>query len=356
MKASKWIINPKVDLLLILSPSIFTVVGVFLFSSYFVQNQEVSVLWWLVLVLGIDVSHVYSTLFRTYLDNSTFQKHKSFLIVTPIIVFVITVLLYSLGRNVYWTFLAYLAVFHFVRQQYGFLRIYQNKEIRNQYISIFEHWFIYSLMLVPIYYWHIAGDRTFNWFVENDFFSFVNFKNTWIYVNFTYIFLIFAYTVIEIYHVIKNKTINIGKNLLLLGTGLSWYMGIVYFNSDLIFSLLNIISHGIPYIVLVWFYQFKKNNGTSMNSKIMSYLFSIKGIILFVMFLFLVAFVEETLWDWFVWKEHSSLFGSINIELPTLFLRFIVPMLSVPQITHYIIDGYIWKIKNDEFDWKKYFV
>ena len=32
-------------------------------------------------------------------------------------------------------------------------------------------------------------------------------------------------------------------------------------------------------------------------------------------------------------------------------LSFIVPLLALPQITHYILDGFIWKIKKEEFRW-----
>jgi hypothetical protein len=30
-----------------------------------------------------------------------------------------------------------------------------------------------------------------------------------------------------------------------------------------------------------------------------------------------------------------------------------VPLLSLPQIVHYVLDGFIWKIKKDDFAWSK---
>ena len=33
-------------------------------------------------------------------------------------------------------------------------------------------------------------------------------------------------------------------------------------------------------------------------------------------------------------------------------LSILVPLLALPQITHYILDGFIWKIRKDEFKWK----
>jgi hypothetical protein len=50
----------------------------------------------------------------------------------------------------------------------------------------------------------------------------------------------------------RTRTFNVPRNLLLAGTLVSWYVGIVLFNGDLIFTLLNVVSHGIPYLALVW--------------------------------------------------------------------------------------------------------
>ena len=76
---------------------------------------------------------------------------------------------------------------------------------------------------------------------------------------------------------------------------------------------------------------------------------------LYIVILLLFSFVEEGLWDSLVWDEHSELFilfSSIPAIAGNAILAIIVPLLSVPQITHYIIDGYIWKIKKDEYEWK----
>ena len=37
--------------------------------------------------------------------------------------------------------------------------------------------------------------------------------------------------------------------------------------------------------------------------------------------------------------------------MPDKALAFIVPLLALPQVTHYILDGFIWKIRKDEFKW-----
>ena len=67
------------------------------------------------------------------------------------------------------------------------------------------------------------------------------------------------------------------------------------------------------------------------------------------------AYVEENFWDMFVWNEHGSVFfGFKNFgALSKPILNIVVPILALPQLFHYVIDGFIWKIKNDKFEWAK---
>jgi hypothetical protein len=68
-----------------------------------------------------------------------------------------------------------------------------------------------------------------------------------------------------------------------------------------------------------------------------------------------LAYFEEGLWDQFVWHERDVLFHplsfltSLNINLST---SFWVTFLSVPQVTHYFLDGVIWKRRTSAADLK----
>ncbi|EOA11794.1 hypothetical protein A343_0004, partial [Porphyromonas gingivalis JCVI SC001] len=75
------------------------------------------------------------------------------------------------------------------------------------------------------------------------------------------------------------------------------------------------------------------------------------GLIIFLGLLFVLAFLEEGLWDITVWRERGQLFGNTVLNIPPMdktILAFIVPLLALPQITHYILDGFIWRIKKDK--------
>jgi hypothetical protein len=49
-----------------------------------------------------------------------------------------------------------------------------------------------------------------------------------------------------------------------------------------------------------------------------------------------LALLEESLWDVFVWQEHLpfALDGLAGVA---------TAVLAVPQVTHYLLDGMIWK-------------
>jgi hypothetical protein len=57
----------------------------------------------------------------------------------------------------------------------------------------------------------------------------------------------------------------------------------------------------------------------------------------------LIATAEEALWDLLVWHERAPLFGDAGLTLSRGLLTVVVPLLAVPQATHYALDGFIWR-------------
>lgn len=356
MKKQAWIYSALADGLFVLSPPLLTLLVIALLPYEYINSAEVSPLAWVLLVLMVDVAHVYSSIYRTYFDPETLQKHKSVLINIPFVVFIIGVLAYSLNPLFFWRLLAYVAVFHFIRQQYGFMRIYSRKEVYNKLSRVIDGIAIYTATVYPVLYWHLHPEKDFDWFVEGDF---IYFNLPWLtpLLSALYLAVIAVYIGKEVYFSFKNKSISLPKNVLIAGTFFSWYFGIVYYNGDLAFTALNVLSHGIPYMALVWFYGRKKYgvNNTVKQKFSIGYLFKLAAIPLFVGIIITLAFVEEGLWDAMVWAEHKSIFSFFSF-IPHInnnrLLNIIVPLLAVPQFTHYVIDGFIWKIGSDKYNWK----
>jgi len=59
------------------------------------------------------------------------------------------------------------------------------------------------------------------------------------------------------------------------------------------------------------------------------------------------AFLEETLWDRWVWHDRAWLFGESD-DLGDLALTLLVPLLALPQALHYALDGFIWKVRREK--------
>jgi hypothetical protein len=344
-----WLYNSFVEFIFILLPPFICLLLIVLLPQYFSSNATISNYSWIILVLLIDVAHVYSTLYRTYFDKEMLQNDKTVLYAIPLVAFLCSVVLYNLSSFWFWRIMAYTAVFHFIRQQYGFMRLYSTKDTNNKSQIWLDKFVIYYATIYPIIYWHCSTNRRFDWFVDGDFLLYKNATIVFI-STVVYYAMIILFVVNTLYITVVKKVINIPKLLVIIGTLLSWYFGIIYFNGDMTFTLLNIVSHGIPYMALVWIYSYKKyqskpNYSTSINKKI----FSKYGVLLFIAIIFLLAYVEEGLWNGLVWKENKRifhLFAQPFINPSHQMLSFIVPILALPQITHYIIDGFIWRIKK----------
>lgn len=335
-----WIHNAKSDFWWILSPSFIILLIIFLFQKQIEALQSENNFYvWLFLIVFVDVSHVYSTLFKTYFVKKEVQRRKLLYYGLPIFSFVFCVILYQFGSLVFWSVLALIAVFHFIRQQYGFMRLYARFE-PNDFHKKIDEIVIYSATIYPMLYW-FAKPRNFTWFVENEFQWMGKLPNYIPFITIVYFIVIGIWLLKTIIVYLKFKEFNIPKNAVIIGTLLSWYFGIVYFNNDLIFTLLNVISHGVPYMALVYLKEIKqKSDEDLMWLKIFKKGF---GVLFFLIFLFSIAFSEEFFWEVLVWKEHVSF---LDFEISSFLTMIIVPLLAMPQLTHYLLDGFIWKRKK----------
>ncbi|MDE1151654.1 MAG: hypothetical protein PW788_03875 [Micavibrio sp.] len=354
-----WIANRNIDLGFIIGPAFIVTLAVVALRGSIEELGDTPPWLWLLLVVGVDVSHVYSTIFRTYLDRAEMQKRRALYILAPLFAWVAGTMLYSISALAFWRVLAYLAVFHFMRQQYGFMMIYARGErLRPKLTRILDQSVIYMATLFPLLYWH-CHHRNFSWFVDGDFVQF----NAPLVANITaalYGAMLAAYVMKEAVFSWRDGGVNLPKNLLLLGTVLSWGVGIVVFNNDLAFTATNVIAHGIPYMALIWVYG--RNQRDYMIEKpayipaTTARLFSARMIPIYIGLLFALAFFEEGVWDGLIWREHGGIFAGFRLLPPVRsddMMVWLVPLLSLPQSVHYILDAFIWKHNLKDSEWKK---
>ena len=357
--AQPWIFSARFDTGFILAPAFLVTLAALALST--TDTESVSPWVWLVLIVGVDVSHVYSTLFRTYLDKAELKARPLLYILTPLLAWLVGCALYAQGSLMFWRVLAYAAVFHFVRQQYGFMMIYSRRE-RNlpAWCRRLDKAAIYMATLFPLVYWHTHG-RAFEWFVQGDFLA-AGLPYLATVAGLIWGLALLGWAAKEIWLFRTQGQVNLPRILLLAGTAVSWSVGIIFFNNDLTFTATNVIAHGIPYMALIWGYGHNQTlvqgpKRTSFVAPFIARLFSWKAVPLFAAVLFGLAFLEEGLWDGLVWREHGQLFGTFFSAMPAIAspstLVWLVPLLAVPQATHYILDAFIWRMHTQGTNWKE---
>jgi hypothetical protein len=338
-KTDFWLFSRNLDLTVFLGSAILSLLLVAIGWQLGIINEESPDWTWVSAVLLIDVAHVWSTSFRVYFDKQELKRRIWLYTLVPIFGYALGVALYSEGELTFWRALAIVAVFHFVRQQYGWVNLYRRKlgETAN-----WTWWIdtaaIYLASIYPLAFWMTRLPRNFEWFVKDDFFSIPAFVETVLFP--LYVLALIAYFGKSIYLYLTTGFLNIGKDIVVATTAICWYVGIVVFNSDYAFTVTNVIIHGVPYFGLIYVYTRFRRETNGRVYRAMSH-----NWLIFLATLWAIAYVEELFWHRGVWHERQWLFGG-DWDWRTAKM-YLVPLLAVPQLTHYVLDGFIWKRKNN---------
>jgi hypothetical protein len=357
-----WLFSPTVDLAAFLGSAVVAL-GLLAVGAWLGVLHSDSPQWtWVTAVLLIDVAHVYATGFRVYADREDFKQRRWLYVLTPLLAFLIGWAIYSegdAGRMRFWRVLAYMAVFHFVRQQYGWVALYRAKAGETSSTGrLIDTAAIYLATIYPLVWWHSHMPRSFWWFLEEDFSRAPEITAS--ILEPVYWAALLLYFGRSLYRGTKLDEWNPGKDIVVATTALCWHLGIITFNSDYAFTVTNVIIHGVPYFVLVYWYRYRIANGESNSAGTATAdekatpgirsARTIRRVAFFLGTLWLLAFLEELLWDRGIWHERGWLFGSgwlAEAHKSNQLQSVLVPLLAVPQITHYILDGFIWKRRSN---------
>lgn len=338
-----WLWSPAVDLGLFGGSAVLALALVGLGRAFGVSPGVLPEWGWLGLVVAIDVAHVWSTLFRTYLDGEEIRTKKLRYIGVPLVVYAFGVGLYLHGSLTFWRVLAYAALFHFVRQQVGWVAVYRARAgQRGRFDRVLDDATVYAATLYPVLHWHARlGQTEFHWFVKGDFVDLSALAQTVLpAARATWLALLVLFAVRQLVLVRQTGSLQLGKIVVVATTAAIWWVGIIGTNSDFDFTVTNVIVHGVPYVALLWAYSRERSKDAprAIGSQI-----AVGGLGAFLGLLLLLAFVEEMAWDRLVWHERSWLFGVGGVELTELTLALLVPLLALPQATHYALDGVLWR-------------
>ena len=299
---------------------------------------------WIGTVVAVDVAHVWATAYRVYLDPVELRRRPTLYAAVPIAAYAVGVVLYSTSAAAFWRVLAYLAVFHFVRQQYGWVALYRRRlGVTSPLDRVLDDAAIYSATLYPLLWWHAHLPREFEWFIEGDFIPGLPASAAAALLP-LHLLITLAYVARQAWLRAQRRPVSPGKDLVIATTWLTWYGGIVVLDSDYAFTVTNVLVHGIPYLALVWRY----GRGRFAGAKgAMGRVFRAGAWPLFLGSLVLVAAIEEWGWDRIVWHERGGLFPGPELMPSAAALALLVPLLALPQSTHYVLDAWIWRVKGN---------
>jgi hypothetical protein len=142
----------------------------------------------------------------------------------------------------------------------------------------------------------------------------------------------------------RERRIELGKSLVVAGTALTWYVGIVETNGDFEFTVTNVLPHGVPYLALLYFYARARRAEAPevWGSRVMA-----GGVAAFLGLCLGLALLEEVAWSRWVFHDHEGVFGQAG-TLGPLAVAVLAPLLVVPQAVHYALDGLLWRRQDEQ--------
>jgi len=335
----RYLFGARADLLAFGGAALFSALLLAVGAATGALAADLSPFMWLLLVVGIDAAHVWSTLFRVYLDPAEVRRRALLYLGTPVAVYVLGVLLMGFSALAFWRVVAYLAVWHFMRQQIGWLRLYHRREPSIGALERrLDEILLWLVMLHPVAYWHAHLPRRFAWMIEGDFIAGLS-PHVAAVLGATTGVIAVAWTGIHLRAVIRGRSVPWGRALLLITTAGAWYIGIVVFDSDYAFAVTNIPLHGVPYALLT--YRYARARVAQGAARPIGLLLR-GGAPAFVLILWCLAAAEEFGWDRVVWHDRPVFFG-VGAVFDDALVALIVPLLALPQLTHYVLDGFVWR-------------
>ncbi len=294
---------------------------------YFLRFSDDStgllVLAWISMGL-LDSGHVYTTIWRTYLNPKELLRKKNYYIRMPLIIFSLFFLWIYFKVPFLGAFIAYFTIYHNLRQFYGMSKWYQKI---NQSFDKISDKFLYLLSFVSLAAAHFRSDLEWTKYYPG--------AGGFIYPSHFYehlmrmvFFVLFGCWVLyEYYKAYRNKKFEVPRILSVVYPVALYAYCFMYAKNlqGVLFPL--IVSHGLSYFILI---------GVSVKkTKVLK---TQIGVILGI---FLMAAVLGSLE--FFFEEYTSFLYSgsmLGISLSALALT--------PLFCHYIYDAFLWRSDHPE--------
>lgn len=322
--------GPRADAALFAGPIAFGAIAVWTQRALGL-GEEVGVAGWLLFVVGVDVAHVWSTLWVSVLHGAQRRAHGALFAGLAAGLYLGGAALHgALGSAAFWRVVAYAACFHFVRQQIGWVHLARAKAGEFDRVGARLDAAVVALAaLEPLAYWHVHG-RSFGWMIANDFVRLPAMTLAVVRAAFAVVACVFLAREAR---AAWRGDLHLGKLAVVLSTALGWHLAIEAWDSDLAFTAFNTTGHAAPYVYLVAT-RAEPDSLAGRSARTVPAALAFAGVLV------ACALAEEGLWEALVWGEHG-------FPEPPAWARHlataIVPLLVLPQVVHYALDAVVWR-------------
>jgi hypothetical protein len=299
------------------------------------------------------VAHVWSTLYLSYLDRETFARRRLLFLLPIPIAILISWRLHLYSPVLFWTLLAYFAIHHFAAQQLGFVALYRTLAgERDPLDRRLDWWAVWTGALGPVVWWHASPDQDFDWFGNGEEFLIRLDPSIKPDIAVFMAAIGLLWTARQVWHA-RNGTFNPGKVMWMAAIWLSWSIGIGLADHPIVSIAAINLLHGGPFLALVWFRCNRRWEGRAKGapSPILASLSQKRMVLAFYGVVLAFGLLESTTWDWTEWGVYlQPLFGVKTLNLRPVFEALLVAVLATPQIVHYYLDRWLWKLDGSNPD------
>jgi hypothetical protein len=283
-------------------------------------------------LLYMAVGHHVPTFFRAYGDPDEFARNRMRLLLIPVLVLGLVGGLSLLGaRTLYLLFIW--DQFHFVRQHYGFMRIYDAKNASTESGRLnLDLWLCFAAFAFII--------------ASSDFYAFVytvHFDDlaigfpAWIgpllwwgsggltlVLGVLYVGNLFR-------RMVRGQPISLLKLLIFATTYGTWYFAYVVLDNETLSYPISSFFHCFQYDALAWYYNRKKASSLDpkQGNRVFRYLHSGRGLWLYLLSIFGYGFLSQ---------QGLAIAPGVVIAIN-----------RVTAVLHYYFDGFIWRVRRADF-------
>jgi hypothetical protein len=347
-----WIFSAPQDFLFFFGTLLVGIIfGLYIENTGIVDTYQKTIVYLILVNILLDEGHVYATLFRTFFDKVEMKRRGHLIIGSLIGVALVHLILILISYKLFTHVLAYVALYHVVRQQIGFVHITflkdPNKEVEDRK---WDRGIIYLMTIACALYWFSHFEQTGKdfYFTKGDVFAIPSFigdvaiKLMWCGV--------IAYFIREVGKFRKYGQLNIAKYIVVSTTFIHWYLGLVATHYLFLFVAMTYFYHSIPYIALVYKYSARETG--SLTQLRWTKIFGPLKWVPFVLVFFLGSYIEYNGWFQVIPEAFAHIFVVPLFTMSEATQNIFIGFMWVPLVTHYVIDGFIWKFSDPKSNLK----